>query len=375
MSTAKTILAAIEKSAELIDSHHDYQRNEDFNKRLDEGDIEGYELILRTPDGEQQIEPISKAIFFADQPTYQQIFRADQEQAKYSNLWIEQFPENEGTYDELLGIIKRHSIVIPFIGAGFSVSAGCPSWSNYIADQARKAGINEDEIRVRIQAGEQELVMNEVIQAQTLPVFSRDFQRVFQGPRITPSLSPCAELSGLFSGCMITTNFDDVLENCLESLGEPFREKPVGNEHSGRFVRAIYSGYNYLLKLHGGIDEQRNRVLTLEEYNAAYGEAGINYDHPIPTLLSKIFGSFSVIFMGCSLISDRYLHILRELYDTHKEYMPKHFAILNAPTDEAERRARDQFLASHGISPIWFPEGEWDSPSRILKQLKFDKTG
>lgn len=106
MSTAKTILAAIEKSAELIDSHYDYQRNEDFNKRLDEGDIEGYELILRTPDGEQQIEPISKAIFFADQPTYQQIFRSDQELAKNSNLWTEQFPENEGTYDELLGILN-----------------------------------------------------------------------------------------------------------------------------------------------------------------------------------------------------------------------------------------------------------------------------
>lgn len=375
MSTAKTILAAIEKAAELIDSHHEYRRNEDFNNRLDDGDIGGYELILRTPDGEQQIEPISKAIFFADLPTYQQIFRTDKEQAKNATLWIEQFPENEGAYDELLGIIKRHSMVIPFIGAGFSVSAGCPSWSNYIVDQARKAGMNEDEVFTRILAGEQELVMNEVIQAQTLPVFSRDFQRAFQGARITPSLSPSAELSGLFSGCMISTNFDDVLENCLESLGEPFREKPVGSENSGRFIRAIYSGYNYLLKLHGGIDEQRNRVLTLEEYNSAYGKDCINYDFPIPHLLKKIFGSFSVVFMGCSLISDRYLHVLKDVYDTHKEYMPRHFAILNSPIDEAERRARDQFLASHGISPIWFPEGEWDSPSRILKQLKLDKNG
>ncbi|WP_423152507.1 SIR2 family protein, partial [Pseudomonas viridiflava] len=93
----------------------------------------------------------------------------------------------------------------------------------------------------------------------------------------------------------------------------------------------MYSGSNYLLKLHGGIDEPRNRVLTLDEYNAGYGASGIDYDFPIPSLLKKIFGSFSVVFMGCSLISDRYLSVLKELYGSHQEYMPRHFAILNTP--------------------------------------------
>ncbi|NWC95541.1 MULTISPECIES: SIR2 family protein [unclassified Pseudomonas] len=373
MSTSQIIKAAIETAAALIDEHQEYVSNQDFNNRLDQGELEGYEIILRTPTGEQLLEPISRAIFFADPPTYQQLLRQDRKSTKSSALWLDQFPENEGVYEELLSIIKRHSTVIPFVGAGFSVAAGCPSWSNYIAAQARRAGLNEEEVQERLHAGDHERVMDEVIQEQTLPVFSRDFKHAFAGAKITPALSPSADLVDLFDGCMITTNFDEVLESCLEALGAPFREKPVGNEKSGRFIRAIYSGSNYLLKLHGGIDEPRNRVLTLDEYNAGYGASGIDYDYPIPSLLKKIFGSFSVVFMGCSLISDRYLSVLKELYGSHQEYMPRHFAILNTPRDEGERRARDQFLAGHGISPIWFPDGEWDSPSQILKLLKVEK--
>lgn len=371
MSTTQAIMSAMEAAAELVDGHDEYKRNDDFNKRLDQGE-QGYELILRTPNGEQLLEPISRAIFFADPPTYKQLLSQDREETKKTSLHLEAFPENLGVYEELCGLLRRRSTVIPFIGAGFSVAAGCPSWSTYIAEQAKKAGMDEAAVLARIQRGEQEQLMNEVIQAQTLPLFSRDFQRAFEGQRISPALSPSANLVGLFDGCMITTNFDRVLEDCLESVEYPFKEKPVGREDSGRFVRAIYSGSNYLLKLHGSIDEARNRVLTLEEYNAAYGTGGNDYALPIPKVLRKVFESFSVIFMGCSLISDRYLSVLKTVYETHQEYMPRHFAILSSPGNEFNRRARDIFLAGHGISPIWFPEGDWDSPSRILDLLRFE---
>ena len=53
--------------------------------------------------------------------------------------------------------------------------------------------------------------MDEVIQIQTLPVFQRDFRSQFEGAGITPALSPATELVALFSGCMVTTNFDRIL--------------------------------------------------------------------------------------------------------------------------------------------------------------------
>ena len=74
--------------------------------------------------------------------------------------------------------------------------------------------------------------------------------------------------------------------------------------------------------------------------------------------------------MGCSLIADRYLKILHAHYSENADFMPEHFAILDAPDDEAERITRDQFLASHGINPIWFEEGDWNAPAEILRLLK-----
>ena len=53
--------------------------------------------------------------------------------------------------------------------------------------------------------------------------------------------------------------------------------------------------------------------------------------------------------------------------------MPEHFAILSAPEDMDEQGERDKYLADHGITPIWFQQGEWDKPSEILKLLKHER--
>lgn len=240
-------------------------------------------------------------------------------------------------------------------------------WSNYILQQALKANLDEDIIKQRLENGEHETVMEEVIALQSENVFKRDFATSFKNARVTPALSPASEFNELFNGSVITTNFDLVLE---QSQSRQFEEKVIGNEHSGRFLKAIYEGNRYLLKLHGNLDEPRNRVLRLSEYELAYGAGKLDLNLPIPKLLDKIFGSFTVLFVGCSLIADRYLRVLQKHYYENSDFMPEHFAILNSPKDQAERVERDQFLASHGINPIWFDDGDWDAPAEILRLLK-----
>jgi hypothetical protein len=146
----------------------------------------------------------------------------------------------------------------------------------------------------------------------------------------------------------------------------------VGKEATGRFIKSIYSGEKCLLKLHGNIDEQNNRVLTRAEYESGYGVTGIDYNLPIPKVLNKIFSGYSVLFCGCSLIADRYLQVLKHAYQSDGDFIPEHFAILNAPDDVDKKALRDQFLAGHGISPIWYSNGDWDAPKEILQLLKSD---
>ena len=351
----------------------EFKANEDFNRRLDEGDIEGYHLFLRTPTGEEQpISPISAALFVSDLPTYRQLVQDDFIIRRTDILALDDFPTNEGAYDKILSMVRQKATVLPFVGAGFSVASGCPSWSDYILKQAVRSGFDEADVKRRLQDGHHEQLMDEVIGRLSIDVFKRDFSTQFEGGRITPSLSPSAELIDLFDGCYITTNFDRVLEKChAEKKG--FEEKVVGKEHTGRFLKAIYRSEKYLLKLHGNIDEQRDRVLTQAEYISAYGEVGVDYNLPIPNILKRVFGSFTILFVGCSLISDRYLQVLRDVREVAPDFMPEHFAIMVAPSDSEDLSARDRFMANHGITPIWFADGDWDKPAEILKLLRLEK--
>jgi len=359
--------------AEHVTESKEFELNEDFNKRLDDGDIEGYELILRKPDGEEQpILPISAALFVSDLPTYRQLVKDDIAIKRHEILMLDEFPTNDGAYDKLLNLVRQRATVIPFVGAGFSVSAGCPAWSDYIVGLAIRSGFDEGDVKTRLKVGQHEQLINEVITRLGISVFQRDFSTQFENGRISPSLSPSLELKDLFDGCYITTNFDRVLEKC-HAEKRPFEEKVVGRDSTGRFLKAIYRSDKYLLKLHGNIDEQRDRILTQAEYNLGYGNEGIDYALSIPNTLKRVFSSFTVLFVGCSLISDRYLTVLKEAHDAAPEFLPEHFAIMVAPNDTDERNERDRYMADLGITPIWFPDGEWDKPAEILKLLKLER--
>lgn len=362
-------MEAIFELDEAKDGSSEFDQNERFNDMLDDGDLGDYALTFKRPDGtESPIPAISRALFYADRPTYAALLNEQNSLERNRTLRLEEFPGNEATFERLQMLVRRKAMVLPFVGAGFSVAAGCPSWSDYVVRQAIKGGMDEATTKLRLQAGEHELVMDEVIAAQTLDVFTREFRSAFENPRIDSSLSPSTELLDLFGGSVITTNFDRVLESCHQEAGRPFTEKVVGNEDSYRFIKAAFQGEKYLLKLHGNIDDQKNRVLTRQEYDQSY--AG---DRPVPRTLMRVFASFSIIFLGCSLIADRYLSCLKEVFKENRESSPDHFAILTAPDDGPEFRKRDQFLASHGISPIWYSEGDWDAPAEILQRLKLER--
>ncbi len=373
MKINESIESAVKSAAVDIADHYEYANDEEFNRELDDGELGQYEITFSKPDGSTQLlEPVSKALFFSDRAAYRFLRAEYRDNIRKQILNYSSFPENEAVYEKLKNTIRSGATVIPFIGAGFSVAAGCPLWSDYILNQAVKARMDSDEVQKRLQNGDHELVIEEVIAKLTFDVFARDFRSSFEGSRVVAALSPSSELINLLDGPMITTNFDRVLEDCHMEKKRPFREKVVGSENTGRFIRSIYSGEKYLLKLHGNLDEQRNRVLTQIEYARGYGSQELDLNLPIPRTLSKVFSSFTVLFCGCSLIADRYLKVLKRVYEEDKEFIPQHYAILVAPDAPDERLVRDQFLAQHGISPIWFSDGDWSAPENILRLLKND---
>ncbi len=340
-----------------------------FDEKLDDDDDDEIEVIYKRGDTKISLAKPSRAVYFGDKAVYDQeasIFR----QGELSEiLSLSEFPRN----DQYFGDLQRgcrNGIVIPFIGAGMSVSAGCPSWRQYLINLCREAHLDEPTFVARLdEQGDYEGGMEDIIDALGEHRFERDFERDFN--KIDLASSTVAMLPKLFSRCAITTNFDRVAEEAWSKVGLSFREKVFGRGNTGAFFRAVASGDRYLLKLHGNLDSPAERVLRKTEYDAAYGDGGnIHFESPIPKLLRRLYMSYSLLFLGCSLAADRTIQtFMRVAKQEGAGNLPHHYAILSCPADSGRRQVMEERLAQAHITPIWYSDGEHAHVEQILELL------
>lgn len=178
--------------------------------------------------------------------------------------------------------------------------------------------------------------------------------------RLVPSLT---------RGPAITTNFDLVLERVFEQSGFPFPGVGRGPQVDAVWG-ALHQDKPFLLKLHGDLAFPSSRVLTLKEYQGAYGsrDAGqASSNLPLPRLLEQIFTSRTILFLGCSLTMDRTLAYMQRVRREHGA-PAQHFAILPAPPDEATFFARVRFLEDLNIRAVWYPPGRHELIESLLER-------
>jgi hypothetical protein len=95
-----------------------------------------------------------------------------------------------------------------------------------------------------------------------------------------------------------------------------------------------------------------------------------NFHLPLPKLLKRLFTSYTFLFLGCSLNTDRtILTFLKVAQDEGPENLPHHYAVLPRPTDSARKNAIQQRLADSHVTPIWYPEREHEYVEEILELL------
>jgi hypothetical protein len=259
--------------------------------------------------------------------------------------------------------------VIPFVGAGMSVSAGLPSWTNYLLQLCGDANLDPVAMGERLKAsGDYEGAINDILGQIGFPLFERDFDRDFTVPGTVEG--SVTLLPKLFNRCAITTNFDRVLEKVYEQEGAPFVDAVTGRGNANAFYRAIPAGDRYLLKLHEKVGKAAELVLLKGEYEAAYGqEDNIHFDFPLPKLLRRLYLSYSFLFLGCSLAMDRTVITFMKVAQQVDGDLPHHYAIFESPDDPEAQRVIDERLALCHITPLWYPEGEYEHVERILQLL------
>lgn len=252
----------------------------------------------------------------------------------------------------------REANAIPFVGAGLSAPYNLPQWGPLIEAMAPDAGMRA-ELAALVDAGEYESAAERLMEVRGPLRFQVLFRKQFEIDLDLSKKTAITCLARWPRGPILTTNFDRVIESVMEAEGCAL-DLIVG-ENPSRMSEALQYNTNALLKVHGDIQDPDGRVLTKAEYDAAYARW--------LTILLKNVATRGLVFLGCSLKSDRPMKVLAELArEGHVQV--QHFAILSLPADDKEVLERSLRLSEdHRIDAIWYPTGQHEYVPWILNYI------
>ncbi|KAA6435951.1 SIR2 family protein [Agrococcus sediminis] len=213
----------------------------------------------------------------------------------------------------------RAGRLVPFLGAGTSMSAGAPSWSQLLERLAQRAGLTEEEqqalgrwgeldraaflrqraIEERVRAGGAEEEGARAFAAAVVELV--DVRRYGLAPALLASLrTPQA----------ITLNYDRLFETASADAGVP----RVSIPHSG-------SGPDsgpWLLKLHGSVDDPQSIVLTRDDYlgYATQREA-------LSAIVKANLLTHHLLFVGFGLADEHFHRIVHDV----RRALPPHVSL------------------------------------------------
>lgn len=231
--------------------------------------------------------------------------------------------------------------VIPFVGAGVSMSLGLPSYGALIQELGSHIGFDG---AIFEQLGDY-LTLAEFYHLRKsglheLQAHLRDKWRKTEKEVIaSPVHRAIVEL-----GCKLiyTTNFDDFLEKAHKGLGRRYRSLRSVND----FVNLAYDKV-HIVKLHGDLRSPKTMVFT----ESSYFER-LAFESPLDIKLRADILGKSLLFIGYSLsdINVRLLLFrLQKIWETgpKPEFRPKSYVFMGRPNEVLA-----DVLRARGVEPI-----------------------
>lgn len=340
--------------------NEEYETSKDFN--------ESFEADEPIRIGRLEF-PKSRALFWLDRDAYYEA----QEEWKDDSLQEQHEPcfkllRDQGLetpFTELLAAVER-SRVVPFVGAGMSKPMGMPLWGEALKELlGRLPGADAAAIAGLIESGQylaaaQALVEHDAVQ-------TTNFVRTKYRVQKIKLAGPMVLLPSFAKGCVITTNFDDAIEQTYRGVNVEFNAYMHGTQEHNYFPRLV-RGDRCLLKLHGDADNPATHILTQVQYANSYGTP-FDFHKPLPKALRQVFVSQSLLFLGCSLEQDWTLELFEKAKQADEYAIPNHYAILPAPADAQAKQQKETRLLMLNIQPLWYPPGEHEFVDRYLRLI------
>lgn len=282
--------------------HEELNRNGNIQKEEDSTliTLSGLRDILSGEVSKYQIE-ISDILYWIDEKGY---FSEYEKWGQNHFYELDRYLSDQKTkkiFKDIVNAVNKQRIV-PFIGAGMSLSSGYPLWGKAIEDillkiendinqkhkdsgkKAKDSVTKKDlkeikRLRELLKDNKYILVadglfkLNEtIVKAYIRETFDSDNEKIN---------GPINLLPKLVNGCIITTNYDGLLEDVFKKNGKPFVDHMHGVKNDNLFMTKLAKGEECLLKLHGHYDNHQTYIFTQQQYDNAYGDNGFDEDSPL----------------------------------------------------------------------------------------------
>lgn len=238
------------------------------------------------------------------------------------------WPLEEGHQEEAerLGRLARDGRLALFFGAGVSVPAGLPGWTEMLRLLADRTGALGDLDLGRLTPLDQAQLLQKRV--PDLGTYVTDIVKEHQRPSLGHAL--LADL-----GCReaVTTNYDRLYEEAFAATG---RGRPSALPwHAGE------DGGPWVLKLHGDVEKPGSIVLTRRDV--------VRFDahtRPAGSLVQSLLLTRHVLFIGVSLNDDNVVRLAREVevYREDHGLDPRFGTMLDTSDNDARSELwEDQF--------------------------------
>lgn len=259
-------------------------------------------------------------------------------------------------------LVKEIKKCVPFVGAGLSAEFGFPQWRYFIEKTAEllEDSVLKKEVENLINEGNYETAASKAYNA-----IGSDYRFIQYGKGTFDHLpedfnylnSAVGILPRIFSGLIITTNYDRVLQQVYtDSFRYIDTIKPSSLKNMRQALREVDK--KAILKLHGDFGADRDFIFTEEAYNSAY-----NNDE-FKNALIQLFNQKPLLFLGCSIVHDRFFPIWKDVLKSNPNF--HHFAIMSMKADAREQLELEDELKKYNIETIWYPAEKHEYLKTIL---------
>jgi len=286
--------------------------------------------------------------------------------------------------------------LIPFVGAGASVIAGCPKWTQFadgaLAQFVERGKISHAEIaQVNHLHPRVKLSIARGLEAEHhIPI---DFRALLH-PSGKNTNSKGRELYGSLSrlgSTFVTTNYDEWLDEEIDFSDlrmDPATDPRIAPEPRMRNVyhrvedltAANLNQSNTVIHLHGSLLDSDSMVLTTQDYVRHYANDRMSGDpvleNRVLTFLENLFKQKTVLFIGYGLEELEileYVILKARRIRTSGQLEAKHFLLQGFFSHEKSlmRSLKQYYLRECGIQLIPFlrDQKDWDQLLDVLKEF------